>query len=442
MRYLFLLLSVFIMSCFCDAKTICDSVNCNLHLFFNERNTKYVIRNNHIFNDTIIIPSGSELFFDGGNLAGPIIFVDTKLSGKVSLKGASISGKISNKRFNASWLCKADGKTDDAKSINEIIRVCDEVFFPCGKYRLISKFDTHGKEPDNCQLKIKTHISIDRSNIYMYGEKGTVFITDRALCTICVLSDANKIEESVRNIKIKGITFDVRNDGETFHEFVHTIKLVGVDGLIIEECTFKDFWGDAITLGHYGDNLLTGERTRNQNILITKNTILGGNHHNNRNGISVVSGKNVVIKKNVIKNTTRKDMPGGIDVEPNNSAYTIENIRIEGNYLEGITGTGGAISVQSYKDGPAHHIEILSNEIKNCSKAGIAIRIKSEGMTDSFVIKDNYIHADTRPFFFRGNGMSKDWTISGNTFGRPILESIPGEIAVENLVVRNNKKKE
>lgn len=418
-----------------------DFQGCNVHEFFCDTDTKYVISFQHEFRDTLKLPSDCVIMFEGGSLCGPIVMNNTELRGNVNLKGSRLNGKIKNEKFDASWICNMDGMTDDALSINDMIEVCGHVFFPKGDYRLISVYNTEGKVNQKLQRSIKAHIGIRKSNVCLEGENGARFITSDSLGTICLFSKPKRIDKSIGNIRIEGLTFKVENDGSCFHEFLHTIKTIGVNGLTIENCVFDDFWGDAICLSHFGDNPKTGERTRNQDVKILGNTI-NGDSHNNRNGISVISGKNVLIKGNTIRNTSRKDMPGGIDVEPNNSAYTIENIRIEGNYLEGITGTGGAISVQSYKDGPAHHIEILSNEIKNCSKAGIAIRIKSEGTTDSFIIKDNYIHADTRPFFFRGNGKSKNWTISGNTFGRPILKSIPGEITVDNLVVKNNKKKE
>ncbi len=441
MKKIVFFLSLVVVALCCNAQTRHDFQGCNVHDFFCNTDMKYVISYHHDFKDTLKLPLNCVIMFDGGSLCGPIVMNNTELLGNVKLKGSRLKGKVKNKQFDASWICNMDGVNDDAYTINEMIDVCGHVFFPKGDYRLISAYDTEGKVNKKLRRSIKAHIGINKSDVYLVGESGARFITSDSLGTICLFSKPNRIDKSIGDVRIEGLTFKVENDGNHFHEFLHTIKTIGVNGLTIENCVFDDFWGDAICLSHFGDNPKTGERTLNQNVNVLNNSI-NGNRHNNRNGISVISGKNVLIKGNTIKNTSRKDMPGGIDVEPNNSAYTIENIRIEGNYLEGITGTGGAISIQSYKDGPAHHIEILSNEIKNCSKAGIAIRIKSEGTTDSFIIKDNYIHADTRPFFFRGNGMSKDWTISGNTFGRPILKSIPGEIAVENLVVRNNKKKE
>ena len=276
-----------------------------------------------------------------------------------------------------------DGVTDDAKSINEMIEVCGKVFFPRGTYRLISRYNPKGKVPKKLYKAIKTHIGICSSDVELIGEDETNFVTDDSLSTICLFSKPKQIAKSIRNIKIKNITFNVHNDGVNFHEFLHTIKTIGVNGLEIEYCTFNDFWGDAICLSHYGDNRRTGERTLNQNIRIIGN-IINGDSHNNRNGISVISGRNVLIKDNTIKNTSRKDMPGGIDVEPNNSAYTIENIKIENNYIEGVYSK--AITVYIKREAPAHHIEILSNDIRNCMKSGIAVAIKTDNTTDSIII--------------------------------------------------------
>lgn len=439
MRRLLLILGFLLCTVPCISKVYYDTPNIDIRELFKEAAAKYVISCHHVFEDTLWLPNDCELDFVGGGLSGPVVFNNTMLSGQVNLKGASIKGKVSNNTFDASWLCVMDGVHDDAKSINEMIEACGKVFFPKGTYRLVSRYSPIGKVPKRFHKSIKSHIGICKSNVELIGETGTNFVTEDSLGTICLFSKPNHISKSIHNIKIKNITFNVHNDGVTFHEFLHTIKTIGVNGLEIENCTFNDFWGDAICLSHYGDNPKTGERTLNQNVRILGNMI-NGDSHNNRNGISVISGKNVLIKNNTIKNTSRKNMPGGIDVEPNNSAYTIENIKIENNYLEGVLSK--AITVLIKKEASAHHIEILSNEIKKCGKVGIAVGIKTDNTTDSIIVKDNHVHADTRPYLFRGNGRSKDWVISGNSFDRPILQSIPGDITVANLVVSNNKKKE
>lgn len=420
------------------SKTFHDAPNVDLQQLFKVAHANYIISNHHHFKDTLRLPEKCKLLFDGGSLSGPIIFNETELKGKVNLKGSSLMGHVRNKKFNASWLCNMDGETDDASNINDMIQVCGHVFFPSGDYRLISVYNPEGKVAKKLHRSVKTHIGICRDNVTLEGEDNARFVTKDSLGTICIFSKPYDLENSVCNIIIKGLTFKVENDGKHFYEFFHTIKTIGVNGLVIGNCTFDDFWGDAICLSHYGDNSKTGERTRNLNVRIENNTIAGGDHHNNRNGISVISGKNVIIKDNIIRNTTRKGMPGGIDVEPNNRVYTIDNILIDRNLIENVKTS--ALSIAIFKNASAHNIKLTSNTIKKCG-IGIKVSIKTNNTTDSIIIRNNFIDSDTRPYSFRGEGGARDWIITDNYFGKPCLQEIPGGITVNNLVVKNNKKK-
>lgn len=422
-----------------NAKVYHDTEDSSLKSLFIWKNTKYVVRYQHVFEDTLIIPDNSEIYFDGGSLSGPIVFNNSYLTGKVNLKGSNISGNIKNKEFEALWICAADGITDDAPVINNLISSCDCIHFSKGKYRLISTFLPSKVIPQELHSELYAHIGINRSGVKLLGEDGAEFVSNEPCGTIIIYSVPYQIENSCSNIEIVGLKFSVNNDGTNFNEFMHTIKMIGVDGLTIENCTFNDFWGDAICLSHFGDNPQTGERTRNQNVKILNNIIVGGDHHSNRNGISVINGKNVLIKNNIIRNTSRKDMPGGIDVEPNNSAYTIENLRILDNSLEKIR--TNAIQVYIPKGSPAHNIAIKRNTVKS-SGNGIYIGINSDNTTDNLTISNNIIDSNTNPYCFDGNGLSNKWTICGNTFDRPCRQVIPGNIKVANLVVKNNKKKQ
>lgn len=424
-----------------NGKVYQDKEGQRLETLFVKENARYIIRHNYTFSDTLRIPNNSEIFFKGGSLSGPIVFQNTRLRGDVNLKGSFITGSLKNKVFEATWLCPADGISDDAASINDIISICDCIHFKKGIYRLKSNFSPPLDDNELSDPYLRTHIGINRNGIKLFGDEGAELVSDIACVTICVYSPRFQIENSIRNIEIAGLTFSIRNDGNIFHEYSHVIRVIGVNGLKIKKCVFNDFWGDAISLSHYGDDPNTGERTRNENVSITNNQILGGNHHNNRNGISVINGKNVLIKGNIIMNTSRNDMPGGIDIEPNNSAYTIENIRIENNIIEGVKGSGGAICVVIFNGGPAHDIAIIGNKISDCNN-GLLLYVKTDGTSDNFIIKDNYVSSDTRPYRFTGEGKSKNWTISRNTFDRPCNQKIPGDIKVDKLTVQKNKKKE
>ncbi len=440
MKHVLLFLSLFYLSpSNCLAKTYYDSPKTSINKMVRNSGDKYIISYPHSFSDTLFIPKDCELYFNGGSLSGPIVLNNTLLTGSVNLKGSTLSGTVGNKFFNASWLCYKDGKTDDAKQINEMIEVCGNVYFPKGRYRLISQYNAGDNLIGKLHRSVQSHIGIHRSEVSLIGEKGTEFLTAEPLGTICAFTRPNLIENSIRNILIEGITFTVKNDGKTFHEFLHTIKLIGVNNITIKNCTFNDFWGDAICLSHYGDNKSTGERTRNQNVKILNNTILGGEAHNNRNGISVINGKNVLIKDNVIKNTSRRDMPGGIDIEPNNSAYTIDNIKIENNTIANVKGAVGAIGLALLRGGAsAHRIAIRNNKIQNCS-GGIVVVIRTKGTSDGIEITDNIIDTNIRPFKFGGEGSSRNWTIKNNRIHRYSAQKIPGNIKVDGLKVEGNK---
>lgn len=405
-------------------QTYYDTSKGSVHQLFKKGSGKYILRYAHKFSDTLYVPRGCEVYFKGGRLAGPVVFDETALSGKVNLKGSHIGGRVKNDTFNASWLCAKDGVTDDAPSINEIIAVCGNIFFPRGIYRLVSPYKRE-----------KFHIGIARDNVSLSGEKGTVLLTEEQLGIVCVFSKLNDIPNSVKNISLKGITFRTKNDGSVFLEWTHAIQTKGVNGFTIENCTIEDFWGDGICLNHYGDNPQTGERARNQNVRIENNTIIGGKLHNNRNGISVINGQNVLIQGNTIRNTSSNKMPGAIDVEPNNSAYTIENIRIIGNTIDGSRGRCGAIEICMVNGGPGYNISVEDNYISN-SNRGIYVCLRTEDTSDHLVIRNNHVAADTPPYKFVGNGKSKNWVISGNTFERRTDERIPGDLQIENLQVR------
>lgn len=422
------------------SKTINDTNGGDIISLFKAGKARYIIRYAHTFKDTLFVPLNSEIKFEGGALSGPIVFQNTDLKGNVNLRGSSLKGNISNKTFDASWLCEMDGLSDDANNINQAVSICNHVYFPKGTYRLISEFDAKGKVPDGYIPSFKCHIGIGKSDVTLKGEAGTIFETYEQLGILCFFSQPKQIENSIGNITVDSITFKVHNDGKTYLGMIHTIKLIGVNDIRISNCFFDDFWGDAICLSHYGDSPGTGERTRNQNVQLIYNTIKGGSHHNTRNGISVISGKNVVIKYNSIISTSRKDKPGGIDIEPNNSAYTVDNILIAKNYFEDIWGGGGAIGVCVFDGGPAYRITIKKNVIRKCIE-GIQLYIMTDNTTSDIVIKNNLIEDVKKPLSFEGEGISRNWTIKGNSYPSLGGQKIPGRIRVNNLSVRNNKTK-
>lgn len=418
-----------------NAKKVYDQPNTNLATFFTQKNMTYVIQHPHSTLDTLALPDNITLEFKGGSIKAPIIFRHTHLKGNVKLQGSHITGVIANNTFNAKWLCHADGVNDDAAHINDMMQVCENIYFPKGIYQLIS---THTpKYPINKPY----HLGINRSHQTLTGGKGAVLRTNIMAGMLTVYSKPYDIAHSISDITIQGLTFQVVNEATTFDPYqqhCHTISLKGVNGCVIQKCRFQNFWGDAICLNHYNDNEQTGERARNMNVLIQHNYI-DGYKHSNRNGVSVINGEHAVIRNNVLVNCSHKTMPGAIDVEANNTAYTVNDILISGNTIDQSQGMNAAISVVSNKlRAPAHNITITKNVITRSNRA-FAFWIDSNGCADNITITKNKADQHTTPFMFWQEGETENWTFTGNKFLCPTKLDFGGKLKIKNLIIRDNK---
>lgn len=400
--------------------------------FRKNRRTIYKIRYPHNV-DSVSFPTGSEVHFAGGSIKGMINFNDNYLSGEVNVRGAILKGSIRNKQFEAGWACYGDSLHDDAFGVNQILNVCNTIHFQSGTYLMKDCHNIPESFPRKYKKKVISHIGINRSNIVFIGDPGACIYTKDSLKTICIYSTPKDLDHSIRGIKIEGMTFRNINDGLNFYEFEHTIKVAGVDGLEISNCQFHDFRGDAICLSHLGNSVKSGELSRNSNVKIVGNYIEGSSH-NNRNGISVISGKNVLIDKNVIEETTKNNMPGSIDVEANDSAYTIENIVITNNRIKGSNRCGIAI-FSTKKGSPANKITIANNEIMDCSH-GISIFISSTNLSRDILIKENHMKNCKIPMSLIGYGKSKNWTFENNYLDGDDINKIPLKINIDNLIMK------
>ena len=380
----------------------------------------------------LILPHNAELHFCGGSLKGNLHFDNNYLSGKIRLHGCKLGGTIKNESFEAGWICYGDGQNDDAKGINQALNVCNNIHFQKGSYLVKTMHNPNPLLSEGFIEAINSHIGVYRSGVTLIGDNGASILCKDKNKVITIYSLPYQIENSISNITVKGLVFRVENDGENFNELIHTIKILGVNGLSVLDCQFFDYWGDAICLSHYGDNQNTGERTCNRNVTISGNYI-DGLSHNNRNGISVISGKNVIINNNTLVETSKNDMPGAIDIEANNRAYTVDNIKIKNNIIYGCKGGVGSIGIVSNeKEAPANHITISNNTIYK-SEIGIGIIINSRNATSFFVIADNVMQECKSPIVFGGAGQSKNWTFKGNEYNKVLKPKIGGNIQVKNL---------
>lgn len=102
------------------------------------------------------------------------------------------------------------------------------------------------------------------------------------------------------------------------------LSLRGCKRVKVVDAEMKNCWGDGIYIGSSGSKPADTDYTVNENITIVRPITV----NNRRQGISVISGINLVIDKPTVTDTNGTAPQCGIDIEPNNYKDVLKNIRI------------------------------------------------------------------------------------------------------------------
>lgn len=124
--------------------------------------------------------------------------------------------------------------------------------------------------------------------------------------------------------RITGMTFsDLTLEGwvvkQGFAEHRHLMHLNGVEDVLVKNVQFRGFQGDGLYLG----SSRQFDTVRHNRGVVVRQCIFDGVNNDNRNGISIIDGENIVIEECIFKNCTRTNMPGAIDFEPDETRAAV-----------------------------------------------------------------------------------------------------------------------
>lgn len=182
------------------------------------------------------------------------------------------------------------------------------------------------------------------SGAYFYGDgPGNTIIKPlasnaRAAFALNSSSPASFIQDlTFEDFSLQGSVMD-----NGFSEQVHLLTLNGVKGCVIDRVHFVGFRGDGLYIGS-GD---VGGMERHNFDIKVRDALFDGLNNENRNGVSIIDGDNILIADSVFQNCTRPNMPGAIDIEPDSAAFhSVKNIKIVNNKFRNVGGNVGVVSL-------------------------------------------------------------------------------------------------
>ena len=265
---------------------------------------------------------------------------------------------------------------------------------PLGTYH-ISHVKFFGKKYSNITIKgngstIKQIVPKKRTSVD--NGKWLTF-AERKGADGCFVFDAQVNYQTHDNLSIKNITIenlkfysDVVNN--KFDELLHQISAHGVSNFKVKNCQFIGFLGDGIAINASTDYKLF-RNAYNKDIEIT-NCLFDGINNDNRQAISIYYSDGFLINNCVFKNITRPDMPGAIDVEPNDNLQVVRNGRITNCSFENIGGLG-AICFVLQKSSPKNHYSNRDFIIDNCTFKNVNSPITVVGNDSFTTFNDQHI---------------------------------------------------
>lgn len=187
--------------------------------------------------------------------------------------------------------------------------------------------------------------------------------------------------------------------------------------------TISNCWGDGIYLGH------EKEASVNENVKIVNGVL----DNNRRNGISIISGRNIEINNVFISNTNGQNPQSGIDIEPNSNDDILENIKLLNietfnNTMNGIVVSIGNLSGQKKKE-----ISIkIDNHKDTYSYLGLSFLMSRHNSTTSMSNVGGTI--DLKNLTYNDSGLASLMTYKGK-------KNNAVNINIENVkVLKNNRR--
>lgn len=176
--------------------------------------------------------------------------------------------------------------------------------------------------------------------VYIEGQSWNALIKKKSDGEQLLVIDSGSATSHESDIRISNCAFEGLSVDVGFSQQHYMMTFGGVEDMVIDHVKMTEFEGDAIQLG-----LITGALERHNKRVTIRNCYFDGVNKENRQAISILDGDDITIEGNYFTRTSRSDMPGAVDAEPNLDHDIIKNIKIINNSFYDIGGNVAAVCI-------------------------------------------------------------------------------------------------
>ena len=200
-----------------------------------------------------------------------------------------------------------------------------------------------------------------KPGVVLQAQKGA--FKNRTSSMIVILEDNITLSGYDATIKMRKADYQNPNL-YTPSEFRHNIMVRGANNFAIEGLTLKDSGGDGISVAHGRKASKNQIPAKKYSSGVIRDVVADNNH---RQGISIMSAKDLLVENSTFKNTSGTNPSAGADLEPDHDWQKLQNIQFKNTDFINNKRHGIQIGLGKYR-GP--QVENISISFENCNSIG------------------------------------------------------------------------